>query len=1161
MSKICSTVLSTAVLLAGFTGNALFAAGSRINFAREIRPILSNNCFHCHGPDDKNRKGNGDKGLRLDTEAGAFEDLGGVFAVVAGKPEKSALLERILSHDADEVMPPRKTGKKLSEVEIGLLRRWIQEGAQYAGHWAYSKPVKTEPPGASNSLWNTTVIDRFLFARLQSEKLSPAGEADRAVLARRVMLDLTGLPPTPQEVAAFQNDPSPDAYARYVDRVLAKPAFGEHWARLWMDLARYADSAGYPSDPGRSIWAFRDYVIRAFNSNKPFDEFTIEQLAGDLLPEASEEQLVATAFHRNTMTNNEGGTSDEEFRNAAVIDRVNTTWSVWMGTSMACAQCHTHKFDPLTQKEYFSFFAMLNQTEDADRNDEAPLHQFLLPEEKVAKRRLEEKWAELEARFKNPSGDWTKGFAAWDAGFPREIRWRAGAPISVVSERDGAVRIREDGSVLVAATESGGDNYSVSLGLDAGNLSALKLASVPDKALPGGGASYGANGAFIVDALRATLIPVGAKGKAARFVRVQLSGATRPLQVAELEVFAGSKNVAQGAGVSSSEVEGNAAAERAVDGRDSGADAALITRGEKPEEFLEVDLGSVQQIEKIRLKIPTVGGYYIGAFKMLLLDQNRKQVWTQAEGDLRDPVREFAPVDGREIRFRSAYATLASGGFEEQTVVGLKAKNDANARNRGWNAVAGGKPQALTLLLDKPLEIKAGDVLRVEIDQRTRKKEQQLASFSLETTGDVRAELAASIPVLLQPALQMSSEKRTPAQAKQVLDYYVRNHAPEAASERTTLSALRKGIDEIKPNTVPVMRELTTDKRRTTKVQLRGNYLNLGEDVEPGTPAVLPALPAGIKADRLAMARWLMSSENPLTARVIANRFWEAIFGFGIVRTSEEFGAQGEMPVHPELLDWLAVELQRTGWDTKAFLKMLVTTAAYRQSSLVDPVLQEKDPDNRLLARGPRFRASAEVLRDQALAVSGLLSEKMYGKPVRPPKPNMGLSTAFGRANDWETSTGEDRYRRSLYTEVRRNSPYPTFTTFDAPNREVCTLRRGRTNTPLQALVTLNDPVFVEAAQALARRLIREAGPSQEARIHMAYQLVLSRPPSRKEVERLGRMLEDSAKGFAGDPARAMSMATDPAGPLPPGVDAVELASWTAFANVVLNLDEALMRR
>ncbi len=1149
------------VLLSAFSGTSLAAASGKVNFAREIRPILSNNCFHCHGPDDKNRKGNGDRGLRLDTKEGAFEDLGGSFAVVAGRPEKSAILERILSHDADEVMPPRKTGKKLTEGEISLLRRWIQEGAQYAGHWAYSKPLKTEPPASSNPVWNTNAIDRFLFARLQSEKLKPAPEADRAVLARRVMLDLTGLPPTPQEVAAFQNDPRPDAYSHLLDKTLAKPAFGEHWARLWMDLARYADSAGYPSDPGRSIWAFRDYVIRAFNSNKPFDEFTLEQLAGDLLPEPTEEQLMATAFHRNTMTNNEGGTSDEEFRNAAVIDRVNTTWSVWMGTSMACAQCHTHKFDPLTQKEYFSFYAMLNQSEDADRNDEAPLHQFLLPEEKAAKRRLEEKLAGLEARFKKPSGEWTKGFAAWDAAFPREIPWRGGAPLSTVSEREGAVRVREDGSVLVAAAEKGGDNYTVSLGLEAGSLSALKLASVPDKALPGGGASYGANGAFVVDALRATLIPGGVKGKAARFVRVQLTGATRPLQVAELEVFSGGKNVAQGRTVSSSDVEGEAVAVRAVDGRDSGTGTALVTRGEKAEEFFEVDLGSVQQVEKIRLKVPTEGGYYIGSFKMLLLDQNQKQVWTQAEGDLREPLREFAPSDGREVRFKAAYASLASGGFEAQTVVGLKAKNDGNARNKGWNAVAGAKPQTLTLVLEKPLDVKAGDVLRVEIDQRTRKKEQQLASFSLQTSGDARVEIAASIPIALQPALQLSPDKRPPAQTAQLQDYYVRNHAPEAASERTELAAVRKGIDDLKPNTVPVMRELPPDKLRTTKVQIRGNYLNLGDEVAPGTPAVLPPLPPGVKADRLAMARWLVDAENPLTARVIANRFWESIFGFGIVRTSEEFGAQGEMPVHPELLDWLAVELVRSGWDMKAFLKTLLNTAAYRQSSVVDPALQEKDPDNRLLARGPRFRASAEVLRDQALAVSGLLSEKMYGKPVRPPKPSMGLSTAFGRANDWETSSGEDRYRRSLYTEVRRNSPYPSFTTFDAPNREVCTLRRGRTNTPLQALVTLNDPVFVEAAQAFARRLLREAGSSREDRIRMAYQLVLSRPPSARELERLGRMLDESTKGFTADPARALSMATDPAGPLPPGVDAVELASWTTFANVVLNLDEALMRR
>jgi hypothetical protein len=577
---------------------------------------------------------------------------------------------------------------------------------------------------------------------------------------------------------------------------------------------------------------------------------------------------------------------------------------------------------------------------------------------------------------------------------------------------------------------------------------------------------------------------------------------------------------------------------------------------------LEVDLGTAQRIERIRLSVPTTGGYYLGGFKAVLLDANKKPVWTQIEGDLREASKEFEPQEGAELKFRAVYATAAAGAFELNAVAGLKPKDPAN-RNKGWNVSNSVKPQALTLVLEKPLQAKAGDVLRVEVDQQTRKKEQHLSSFVVKLTADAAAELAAAIPANLSALAALPVEKRSSQQTAQWQDFYVRNYAPEANVERELLSASKKELEAMKPNTVPILRELAADKQRTTKVQLRGNFQNLGDEVQPGVPSVLPPLAAagGAKPNRLDMARWIVSPENPLTARVLVNRFWEVIFGVGIVRTSEEFGAQGEMPVHPDLLDWLATEFIRTGWDTKGFLKLLVTSAAYQQSSVVTPETQEKDPENRFLARGPRFRSSAEVLRDQALFVSGILSPKLYGKPVRPPKPDMGLSTAFGRGNDWVTSTGEDRFRRALYTEIRRNSPYPSFATFDAPNREVCTLRRGRTNTPLQALVTLNDPAFIEAAQALARRVFVEAGADRDQRIRHAFRLVLARAPSELELRRLGQLLEESHQNFAADKERALKMAIDPIGPLPQGADPVELASWTAFSNVLLNLDEALMRR
>jgi len=768
----------------------LRAAEPTIDFNRDIRPILSNNCFTCHGPDDKVRKGD----LRLDDRKDALAKG----AITPGDPATSSMLERVSTKDADAVMPPPKTGKTLTKREVDLLAGWVKQGAPYAGHWSHVKPVRPVLPAVKAKDWPRKGLDAFILARLEKEGLAPQPEADRYSLARRVSLDVTGLPPTIAEVDAFVKDTADGAYERYVDRLLAKPAFGEHWARLWLDLARYADSAGYADDPARTIWGYRDYVIKSFNANKPFDQFTIEQIAGDMLPNATEEQIVATAFHRNTLTNSEGGTNDEEFRNVAVVDRVNTTLAVWMGTSMACAQCHNHKYDPISQVEYFRVFAMLNNTGDSDKKDETPV------------------------------------------------------------------------------------------------------------------------------------LPIG--------------------------------------------------------------------------------------------------------------DAPEKQ----------------------------------------------KARAD--------------------------LEAKAA-------------KLDQAAKYQ---------------PGLVQGGLKVHADR------------------------------LRKQIDLHQPETtVPVMRELPEGKGRVTKLQHRGNFLELGVEVKPGVPAAFPPLPRGVEANRLALARWLVAEDNPLTARVAANRFWEAIFGTGLVRTSEEFGIQGELPSHPELLDWLAVELSETGnselgirnqeaafsvprsnqWNVKHFLKLLVTSAAYRQSSRVTPALLEKDPDNRLLSRGPRFRLSAEMVRDQALAVSGLLSVKLYGPSVKPPQPSFGLNAAFGRTLDWQTSTGEDRYRRGLYTEWRRTNPYPSMATFDAPSREACTLRRNRSNTPLQALVTLNDPVYVEAAQSLAAKMAEVKGTLDD-QLTLGFHRCVSRPPSEQELATLRKLTEAARSEYTRDPGLATKLAKD-----------ANLAALTVAANVMLNLDEMFLKR
>ena len=796
-----------------------------ISFSRQIRPILSENCIACHGPDDKARKAK----LRLDEEASAKSNREGDIAIVPGKPELSSIIQRIESKDPDDVMPPPKQHKVISPDQVALLKTWIRQGARWGKHWSYEPVATVKVP--SNGEANP--IDAFLLERLKKEKLSFAPVADRSLLIRRTALDLTGLPPTPAELTRLaQATPT-----ELVDYYLAQPTFGEHWARGWLDLARYADSAGYPSDPGRTIWPYRDWVIRAFNANQRFDRFSVEQLAGDLLPNPTQDQLIATAFHRNTMTQNEGGTNDEEYRTAAVIDRVNTTYAVWMGTTMACAQCHTHKYDPITITEYFRSYALLNQTADSDKGDERPTMEVLTAEQKAARTALQQRLTQADAALAQTKAAWLTGFDAW--------------------------------------------------------LSTK--ATIPEKKV-----------------------------------------------------------------------------------------AALFA---------------------------------------------------------------------------------------------------------------------------------------------------------------------------------LPKDKRTAAQLKQLQDYYVRNVAPETKMERETAAQLRKQLADLKPPTVPVMEELPGSKQRKTFVQLRGNWQALGDEVTPGVPVAWHAAPSKAPLNRLAFAEWLLSPQNPLTARVQVNRLWETVFGVGIVRTSEEFGSQGDLPVHPELLDWLAGEYVRSGWDTKHMLRLMFTSRAYRQSSASNPALNERDPDNRLVARGPRFRPPGELLRDQALAVAGLLSTKMYGAPVRPMRPASGLSAAFGGSNDWTTSAGEDAHRRSVYTDTRRNSPYPSFATFDAPNRETCTLRRDRSNTPLQAFVTLNDPVFVEASQGLARRLLKEGPADTTGRLQYAFRLCVARAADAHELKALETLLQRSLATYRKDPALAAKMATQPLGPADKGADLAELAAWTAVAGVVMNLDEFLMRR
>ena len=1188
-----ASVIAPALLLAAGS----FAQGPP-DFQREIRPILSNICYKCHGPDPDERKGGmkGSGGLRFDTEEGSRADLDGTHAIVPGHPEQSDLIARITSNDPDELMPPPKSGKKLSPREIELLRQWIASGAKYSKHWSYEKPMRppvpqksaqspvlsAQSPGADAQLaklrtehWalSTNPLDAFILARLEKEKLSPQPEADRHALIRRVALDLTGLPPTPEEADAFASDKSPDAYGRLVDRLLASSAYGEHWGRAWLDIARYADSAGYADDPPRTIWAYRDWVIRAFNSNMPFDQFTIEQLAGDLLPpvvgspEATENQIIATAFHRNTMTNNEGGTDDEEFRNAAVVDRANTTMAVWMGTSFACAQCHTHKFDPITNAEYFRLFAFLNNTADADKKDEQPVHSFFTAEQKAQRAEWEIELAALDAKFKTPPAAVISAAEKWAREFPSKLDWRLPQPSAVKTKSGAPIETQPDGTITVPVNEAKQDTYTIELPLAAAEkISALRIESLPSDKLPGKGAGH-AGGNFVLTRVRANVVPPATvKGPVARFVRIELPGKDKILQLAEVEVFSGGTNVARNGVATQSGTFEDAEASRAIDGKTAGEyeKGSVAHTAEGDDRWWEVDLKGDFAIDRIAVWNRAEVGDRLKGFRVIALDAKREPVWERAGNDAPKTSAEFSPSGAREIVFSAAVADFTQAAFDAQQVLSDAAKNPPAKGAKiqpGW-AVGGAttKPHTLTLFAAKPVDAPAGSRLVVTLEHGSKSDKATLGQFRLATTSDPRVAAHVRTPADVRGILAIAEDRRDAAQRERLKDYYSRELAPELKPDRDKFAALRKQIDGVAQVTVPVMRELASDQRRKTRIQLRGNHLVLADEVTEGVPAAFHPLPKDAPMNRLTLARWLVDENNPLTARVIANRFWESIFGIGLVRTSEEFGAQGEPPSHPELLDWLATELVREKWDMKKFLKLLVTSATYRQSSKVTPDLAERDPDNRLLARGPRFRMGAELVRDQALAVSGLLSRKMFGPSVRPPRPNMGLSAAFGGGLDWATSAGEDMHRRALYTEWRRTAPYPSMVTFDAPNREVCTLRRNRTNTPLQALVTMNDPVYIEAAQALARRMI-VSGPTAEEKVRAGFRLTLARPPSEKEMQRLVALHDAVLPAYRQDEKKAIEMATNPIGPVPKGTDVADLAAWTTVANTLLNLDETVMKR
>jgi hypothetical protein len=1095
---------------------------------------------------------------RRDAATKALAD--GTTAIVAGAPDDSELFARITDEDEDLRMPPRKAGERLTASEVDTLKRWIEQGAPYADHWALVRPVSHSLPAVKNASWPRNGIDFWILSRLEQEGLTPSPEADRHTLLRRVSLDLRGLPPTPQEIAMFTNDTASDAYEKAVNRFLDDPAYGERWARMWLDLARYADSAGYGSDPLRTIWRYRDWVIDAFNRNMPYDQFTTEQIAGDLLPNATLEQRMATAFHRNTMTNTEGGTDDEEFRVAAVKDRADTTAQVWLGLTLGCAKCHSHKYDPITNEEYYKFYAFFNQTADADRPDETPI--LKAPTQSIQDQlaQIDAKVAELTRTLDTATPALAADQEKWEQELVGTSEWTVLEPLSAKAESGATLETLEDRSLRASGTNPPREAYTITARTILKGITAFRLESIPDSSLPAGGAGRAKDGNFVLSRFAVDAEPDGSEHQIqkGRYVRVEIPGDGKVLSLAEVEVLSGGTNVAKAGQAEQSSTDYDGPAAKAIDGNTSGeyfkANSTTHTRTEA-NPWWQVKLAEPQAIDRIVVWNRTDGGTgsRLANFRIQVLDDSHKVVWQTDVSEPPAPKREVSPTGKQGVALAKALADYTQPSFSVMDVVTAK-----DLSKGGW-AVGPqiGMPHAATFLLKEPLNTSGTALLTFHLEHRYGDASYQLGRFRLGVTTDPRASLRAGLPAAVLAILDTAKDKRTAEQAETLAKHY-RSIAPSLQPTRDEIARLEKSRPAIP--TLPVMEELATDKKRETRILVKGNFLVPGEKVEPGVPASLQAMPSGAPMNRLGLAMWVVDKSNPLTARVAVNRFWAQIFGTGLVETEEDFGTQGDLPSHPELLDWLATDYVRLGWDTKALLRMIVTSATYRQSSKLTPETIARDPKNRLLGRAPRYRLEAEIVRDQALALSGLLSRKMHGPSVYPVQPDGLWQAAFNGERTWATSKGDDRYRRALYTFWRRTVPYPSMATFDAPSREICAIRRVRTNTPLQAFVTLNDPVYVEASQALARRIVKEGGATPDERARFALQLCLARPAAPPQFERLKALYESELERYRKDNAAAVALATEPLGPLPSGMDAAELAAWTTVANVLLNLDGVLTK-
>jgi hypothetical protein len=1001
----------------------LSAADTKLNFSRDIHPILTENCFTCHGPDEKARKAK----LRLDMAEGAFKKHDGKAAIVPGRPEQSELVRRILTTDPDDHMPPPDSGKKLTARQIDLLQQWIKEGADYTKHWSF-QPISIPPiPPVQNPQFTIrNPIDNFILARLEREGFTQSTQASKETLIRRVTFDLTGLPPTLAEIDAFLADASSDAYEKVVDRLLANPHYGERMALDWLDAARFADTHGYHIDAGRDMTRWREWVIDAFNANLPFDQFTIWQIAGDLLPNATLEQKIASGFNRNHMINFEGGAIPEEYHTAYLVDRVNTTSTVWMGLTVGCAQCHDHKYDPIKQKEFYQLFAFFNNVPenglDGRKGNAVPL---IKTPTHAEEQKLLVLLTQLNATYRNldvPNAEADAAQAEWEktAALHQQTTWTALDPIEFTSKGGAKLEKQANKSIRATGPNPAKETYTI-------------RATSPDK----------------------------------------------PATALRFEVFRDDSLAGKGPG-------------RSIN-----------------------------------------GNIVLTDFKILVEDKPLK---------LKKASADFAQKD-----FPAANAIDGKGGT-------------------GWAVYPEvGKPHQLVVELQQPLPPSTSITTVIEFNSEF--PSHQAGRFRLSATDSVDPHSSAALDDAIVKILTTPSDQRTAAQKEQLRRYYRTNVSPIFKPTRDQLAVLEKSKKGLEENvrTTMVMEEMP--KPRETHVLMRGMYDKPGEIVTAQTPACLPPLPPDAPHNRLGLAQWLVSKDHPLTARVSVNRFWQSYFGAGIVKTVEDLGSQGEWPSHPQLLDYLASRFIQSNWDVKAMQRLIVTSATYRQASAATPELIAKDPENRLLARGPRARLPAEFIRDQALAISGLLNPEIGGASVMPYQPAGLWEELMSREDgaNWTAQTytqshGKDLYRRTMYTFWKRTSPPPTLSTFDAPDREVCTVRRSRTNTPLQALVLLNDPTYIEASRKLAERLMIEAGPTTKDRINFAFRLATARQPTASELTILQSAYDKQAAKYRAHPELAEKLLKVGESPTIPKLDKSDVAAWSVVCSIILNLDETITK-